>query len=46
LGWVRWFNSQRLHTNIGYVAPVEYENEYYGQNPPAQQPLSGQRAVH
>jgi putative transposase len=46
LGWVHWFNHQRLHSTIGYMPPVEYENEYYRQNSTAQQPLPGEPALH
>ena len=46
LGWVHWFNHQRLHSKIGHVPPVEHEAEYYRQNPTAQQPLPGEPALH
>ena len=46
LGWVHWFNHQRLHSKIGYVTPVEHEDEYYRHNPPARQPLPGEPALH
>ncbi|OZF41245.1 integrase core domain-containing protein, partial [Rhodococcus sp. 14-2470-1a] len=26
--WVHWFNTSRLHSSIGYISPVTYENEY------------------
>ena len=26
--WVHWFNTSRLHSAIGYLSPVDYENEY------------------
>jgi putative transposase len=42
LSWVYWFNNERLHSSIGYVPPVEYEQAYYRQNDPRQQPLSGE----
>jgi putative transposase len=29
LEWVSWFNTQRLLEPIGYVPPVEFEEEYY-----------------
>jgi putative transposase len=32
LSWVSWFNQTRLHSSIGHVPPIEYENQYYGQN--------------
>ena len=28
-GWVDWFNSRRLHSSLGYVPPVEFENAHY-----------------
>lgn len=46
LGWVHWFNHQRLHSKIGYVPPAEHETEYYRHNPTAQQPLPGEPALH
>ena len=29
LNWVDWFNQRRLFGPIGYVPPVEFEDEYY-----------------
>jgi transposase InsO family protein len=29
LEWVEWFNKARLHSAIGYVSPLEFENRYY-----------------
>src|SRR5947209_8480364 len=26
--WVHWFNTERLHSSIGYRAPVEFEDHY------------------
>ena len=46
LSWVHWFNSGRLHSSIGYVTPLEFEDEYYRQNNPQQQPLPGELALH
>ena len=23
--WVRWYNTQRLHSSIGYLPPIEFE---------------------
>jgi len=28
-GWVDWFNNRRLHSSLGYVPPVEFENAHY-----------------
>lgn len=29
LEWVDWYNHRRLHSSIGNIPPVEYENAYY-----------------
>jgi transposase InsO family protein len=29
LGWVSWFNKERLLEPIGWVSPIEYEEQYY-----------------
>jgi putative transposase len=29
--WVHWFNSQRLHSSLGYVSPIEFEEAYTAQ---------------
>ena len=26
--WVHWYNTERLHSSIGYRPPVEYETRY------------------
>ena len=31
LGWVHWFNTQRLHSAIGNIPPAEYETAHYAQ---------------
>lgn len=46
LNWVWWFNQTRIHSAIGYVTPIEYENAYYRQLNSQQQPLSGQLSLH
>jgi putative transposase len=46
LGWVHWFNTARLHSALNYMTPIEYEQDYYRQNNPRQQPLPGQPALH
>ena len=46
LSWVHWFNHQRLHSSIGYLTPIEFEQEHYRQNTSRQQPLPGEPALH
>lgn len=46
LSWMHWYNEQRLHSAIGYVPPVEYEQAYYSQINPRPQPQPGQPALH
>lgn len=46
LSWVHWFNENWLHSSIGYLTPIEAENEYYRENTTRQQPLPGQLALH
>jgi putative transposase len=36
LSWIHWFNTSRLHSSIGHVPPVEFENVYYRHNQAAQ----------
>ncbi len=31
--WVRWFNTDRLHSSIDYLPPIEYETRYREQRP-------------
>ncbi len=28
LNWVHWFNNNRLHSSLGYVPPVEFEEQH------------------
>jgi transposase InsO family protein len=28
-GWVDWYNNRRLHSTLGNVSPVEYEQTHY-----------------
>ena len=28
-GWVDWYNSTRLHSTLGYVPPIEFEQAHY-----------------
>ncbi|MFJ2192088.1 integrase core domain-containing protein [Kitasatospora sp. NPDC087861] len=27
--WVAWYNSERLHSALGYMPPDEYEQAYW-----------------
>jgi putative transposase len=46
LSWVHWFNTNRLHSALHYVTPIEYETEYYRQINTRQLPLPGEPALH
>lgn len=46
LSWVHWFNENRLHSSLGYLTPIEKENEYYRQNTPQSQQALGEPALH
>ncbi|MGP6170577.1 integrase core domain-containing protein [Microbacterium sp. A204] len=46
LSWVHWFNENRLHSSVGYLTPVEKENEYYREMNSQSQPALGELALH
>ena len=46
LSWVHWFNTQRLHTGIGTIPPVEHEQSYYRQQQAREDPISGEPSLH
>ena len=46
LSWVHWFNTARLHSSLGHVPPLEFEEAYYRQSSPRQQPLPGELTRH
>lgn len=47
LDWVHWFNTDRVHSSIGYLTPNECEIEYYRHHTTAlQQPLPGEPSLH
>ena len=33
LAWVHWFNTARLHENLGYVPPAEFEEAWARTHP-------------
>jgi len=37
--WVDWYNHDRLHSGIGMVPPVEYEQAHYAALKPEPQPV-------
>jgi transposase InsO family protein len=32
--WVEWFNTNRLHSSLNYLTPVEFEAAHYAQSGP------------
>ena len=34
LGWVHWFNTERLHTALGDIPPAEFETANYAETAP------------
>jgi len=41
LGWVHWFNTQRLHGYLGDIPPAEYEDAYHAERS-SKQPVGNQ----
>jgi transposase InsO family protein len=39
-GWMNWYNRTRLHSTLGYHAPIEWEDRYRRQHP-----ISGDQAA-
>jgi transposase InsO family protein len=37
-GWVDWYNNRRLHSTLGNVPPIEYEQAHYAALKPEPQP--------
>ena len=46
LSWVHWFNENRLHSSIGYLTPLEKENQHYRETNPQSQPALGELTLH
>lgn len=38
--WVHWYNTERLHSSIGDVPPVEYEEFYYDRTRAVSEPAA------
>lgn len=38
-GWVDWYNARRLHSSLGNVPPIEYEQAHYAALNPEPQPV-------
>lgn len=36
--WVDWYNHERLHSSLGYIPPIEYEQAHYDRLLPVLQP--------
>ena len=37
-GWVDWYNNRRLHSSLGMVSPLEFEQSHYAALNPEPQP--------
>jgi putative transposase len=46
LNWVWWFNEIRIHGEIGYVTPIEFEQEHYRQINTQLHPQLGEPSLH
>jgi putative transposase len=44
--WVHWFNTRRLHSTIGNIPPLEYEQTDYRQQEDREDPISGEPSLH
>ena len=44
--YIDWFNHRRLHGEIGMVPPVEYELQYYSENPVIETTKTRELSLH
>ncbi|WP_354003039.1 integrase core domain-containing protein [Microbacterium elymi] len=44
--WVHWFKENRLHSSIGYLTPIEKQDEYYRDINSQSQPALGELIFH
>jgi putative transposase len=44
--YIDWFNHRRLHGEIGMVPPVEYEQQYYSENPVMKSTKTTELSLH
>jgi transposase InsO family protein len=38
-GWVDWYNNRRLHSSLGYIPPIEFEQAHHAALNPEVQPI-------
>ena len=38
-GWVDWYNNRRLHSSLGYLPPIEFEQAHHAALKPEVQPV-------
>jgi putative transposase len=44
--YIDWFNHRRLHGEIGMVPVVEYEEQYYSENPVIETTKTRELSLH
>jgi putative transposase len=37
--WVDWYNNRRLHSSLGYIPPIEFEQAHHAALNPEVQPI-------
>jgi hypothetical protein len=46
IDWIDWYNTRRLHSEIGDIPPVEHENDWYRHHTGCCYPQPNQPALH